>query len=452
MRFSIFAGDFRFSPCASIMTSIQSLIETCMSWCHSTVGEYDVRGKIVRFAAITCSAAMIAFSCGTADAQPLPAKRSKHYAVPEYERTMKRVLVSLAKSFGSLEYQDAVLLATPEYTNIVMLVPENVSDAVSMELNNTRYASRTMVVEFDTKPVSNGSLLFFDRGEDLYPVKISQTVDLQIGTLWAQDVLIPVRNPDGTVTLLVPPADGCLWFDDRVVGANLFSDNGYLVELSMLGLMSEEIPIAAKGGNIMTGEAGGVRYAFVGSEIVGNTAALRKLIPDHAAPFTVIPNLLGNELGVDKIVVFGRGKQPGHLYHLDQAVMFLGDSIAGVTRITGPMPTDEHEIAIIKSVEDFLASIRENFNVLGFTIIDINTPAQRALNYQYYANALPFTNFMTGRRTILLPVFNDSSKSPEREFVVNRSRLEALGYDVVPVPTKAGKLMGGIHCLMNVLE
>jgi len=53
---------------------------------------------------------------------------------------------------------------------------------------------------------------------------------------------------------------------------------------------------------------------------------------------------------------------------------------------------------------------------------------------------------------ILLPVFADSAKSLEKEFVVNRSRLEALGYDVVPVPTKAGKLMGGIHCLVNVLE
>jgi hypothetical protein len=59
----------------------------------------------------------------------------------------------------------------------------------------------------------------------------------------------------------------------------------------------------------------------------------------------------------------------------------------------------------------------------------------------------------TGLREYLMPFFESSLEGMGREiFEINKAAIEALGYRVVPVPTKANERHGGIHCLVNVIR
>ena len=85
-------------------------------------------------------------------------------------------------------------------------------------------------------------------------------------------------------------------------------------------------------------------------------------------------------------------------------------------------------------------------------MVNIDTSVDNILNHQYYVNAIPYVDAVTGKRTLLMPVFSKGKNQLDKELISkNTAAFESLGYKVVHVPTKADKINGGIHCLLNVL-
>ncbi len=71
--------------------------------------------------------------------------------------------------------------------------------------------------------------------------------------------------------------------------------------------------------------------------------------------------------------------------------------------------------------------------------------------YQNHVNAIPYVDAQTGQKTVLMPVFPELTEFEIELEKKNIASFEALGYRVVTVPTKTDEIMGGIHCLTNVL-
>jgi len=223
--------------------------------------------------------------------------------------------------------------------------------------------------------------------------------------------------------------------------------------MSKIGFDPVEIPVVFTGGNIKIGEIGGRRIAFCGGDILRNTAAIRRKFPAKAAPDTSIASVIAESFGVDEVVFIGKvWHQPHYMYHLDQAFVLLSDNTAAVTKVIrepGKNPRNKNQI---EEVEKFLEEIRTVLTGYGWNIVDIDTPVANILRYEYYANAVPFINAETEEPSIFMPVFPKRGNNDADIVRVNSERFRSLGYNVIHIPTEAGKLKGGIHCLVNVIE
>lgn len=125
--------------------------------------------------------------------------------VPEYERTMKRVLVTLDAAHPTLDLQEELLEKLPSYSKIVLLAPQEHYDVLLESLKHKTYGNRVTVVPFTSEWVDEGSLEFIVRENDrLKGERITNPLPLQWGTLWAQD-LFEVGWDDSTLTICTSP-------------------------------------------------------------------------------------------------------------------------------------------------------------------------------------------------------------------------------------------------------
>lgn len=377
---------------------------------------------------------------------------SRVRSVPEYDRTMKRVLLSLDAGQSSLKFHREILAKLPGYTEVLLLVPRERVEPVTRELGEISSPARIRLVPFESEPAGNGVLHFIDQaGKSLVRENIVRSTPLQFGTIWSQDLLEPVRLPDGKLRLVSAPVHLCLWTESAETLSGPVSDNRYLSALSTRGLEVGSVPVAFKGGNLLIARAGSRTIAFCGSDILGETRAVSRSFPALVAADSLLDRVITGALGVDRTVFIGGNRpQPRRMYHLDQAMLPLSGGVVAVTRITGDIPADPRAKAALDETGAFLETLRETLKSLGFTVTDMDTPARSVLRSNFYVNAIPFTDSATGRRTILLPVFGDPGETEALR--ANTQRLSGLGYTVVTVPCGAGSLKGGIHCLVNVLE
>ena len=258
----------------------------------------------------------------------------------------------------------------------------------------------------------------------------------------------------GRVLLVQPGVNKWYSIAGTDTDAKVVPDNNFLKNLRSVGLETHRAQLAFHGGNILTDEApDGHRIAFCGSDILTTTRTIRSTFGEHRSADEEIIADLKEVLNVDQVVVLTPGRsQPSMMYHLDQAMLLLSDKVVAIPRLIGTLPKVSPHAAEIRDVEHFLAELRSKMVELGYRVVDIETSVQNVLRCQHYVNAIPYTNVQTGQKTVMMPVFRSAQDDQDKLLIArNSAKLESLGYEVVPIPTDADRLRGGIHCLVNVI-
>ncbi len=371
----------------------------------------------------------------------------------EYNRHLKRVVISLSVNDTTLNLHDNLILALPEYTNIIVLLPITNLPVISRELQEKPYGGRTILVPFNVAYEKQmRTYLFFPEENKLLYGDTEDERPIPFGTVWAQDLFETITVGEGKRLLLI--SDAHKWFSsvgDRT-DLNISSDNAYLEGLFAVGVDIKRSQLIFDGGNILIDELGGKRLVFSGGDMLRNTNTVWKATRDFDPTDAQIIKLLKESFDADEVVILGRDRvQPSLMFHLDQAMVFLSDGTVGLTNIVGEYPKEPSDIEEIQEAEELLSEIRSALSELGYKIINVDTSVENILNHQHYVNAIPYVDIETKQRTLLMPVFSAGQfgESLEKK---NIAAFESVGYRVIPVYSNAYENNGGIHCLVNVLD
>lgn len=385
------------------------------------------------------------------------AQADQYRIIPEYDRTMKKVVISLGHKNTSLKLHTNIIKHFPDYTKIFILTPQPYLDLVNQEVqSDASLKGRTHIVPYETILLKETSFYFlFPEKEKL---QHGDTANPEIpglfGSSWAQDLFEVAHSPSGQTNLLISSVHKYYFSPKGKYDSQVRRDNTYIYNLSSPGMHVQTIPIAFMGGNILIDELNGKRIAFCGSDVLKRTKTVWRAVNGKTIFDEQIFTLIKNFLHVDKVVTLGSNAvQPSLMFHLDQAVLFLPGNIAGVAKIVNLGKDDTPIDNDILAAKKFLRKTRSRLAKLGYKIVDIKMSASGLLHYQHYANAIPYTDAATGERIILMPVFPSRQNEFDRKLIADNSRtLQEIGYKIIPVPTRANEINGGIHCLVNVLE
>lgn len=383
-------------------------------------------------------------------------KSSSWRCVPEYNRRLKRVVLSVAKGNSSIELQDSLLTALPAYTKIILLLPESSVELIRRDLEDKPYRSRVQLVTYPAASLKNSKvwILFRDKDKLVEADLTGSNVENYVGNTWGQDMFEVVENQTGR-TILLRSCVHKYWFTAAAdSAAHISPDNTYLDRLSTVGMEVRTLPLAFMGGNIFIDEVDGEQVAFCGSDVLKNTRTVARAIHDANPSDAKTEAVIRNALKVDKVILLGAEQsQPDQMYHLDQAMLLLPDKVAAVAKIVGGRPKASPQAEEIKEAERFLAALRSTLRSLGYRLIDVETSAQNVLRCQHYVNAIPYVDVETGQRTLLMPTYLSAQTDFDKSLISkNTAVFESLGYKVIHVPTRADELRGGIHCLLNVID
>lgn len=375
-----------------------------------------------------------------------------HELVPEYDRFLKKVVMSLSVKDTGLEAHLELINAFPEYTQIFVLLPDSSFSAVSEELRLEPSGARTTLIPFPTEHKKKMQTYLVFPEKDKLVQGTAEHVVFPFGSSWTQDLFEVADRPDGTRVLLI--SDTHKWFASFGSSSNLnvVSDNSYLYLLSETGAAVERLELTFSGGNIMNDRIGDTSIVFYGGDVLRKTRLVWKSTKGSKAPAnSKIAAMLKKATNADQVVVIGQEVQPALLFHLDQAMLPLPGGIMAVTNIVGELPAAGMAAQEIREVAIFLAQVREAALKRGYRLVDVDTSVANLLQHQYYINAIPFINAVDGQRTILMPFFADELVLDELA-VKNKELFESLGFRVIPIHSDAYTRNGGIHCLVNVIE
>ena len=389
--------------------------------------------------------------------EPVHSVQSRQFRiVPEYERHMERVVMSISDGDAVPKYHDEILSSLPDYTQIELMVPESHLAAIKEWSNDKPYRDRVRLVAYDPR-YRKGARLYLLLPDEEHLVAVD-TEDYRLGsqqgTLWAQD-LFEVATTSGNRTLLLTAcAHKCFQSDRYRRDARVVSDNAYLACLGADDRDVRRLPLGFKGGNGLVDELAGKRIAFCGYDSVRSTRTVWQAFEGEEISDAQVSEMVKSALDADEAVIVGGPRpQPEMMYHLDQAMLPLGGGTVAVARVVGQRPRLEPDASRVKLVRAFLAQLRSMLVDTGYAIVDMDVTVENVLNYQHYVNAIPYVDKHSGQKTVLMPVFPAAMGKQDQQLIRKNTRtLESLGYAVVCVPTRANELTGGIHCLVNVLQ
>ncbi len=373
--------------------------------------------------------------------------------VPEHERFLNEIVISLGPKEKSLDFHSDFLCLLPNYTKIFILLPESHMQSIEQKLIGQPYCQRTQLIGFDTKNYASGhAYLIFPEQNKL--IDSGPVDNLPRGSFWAQDLFEVATKPDGKHILLI--SDLHKWFIsvDPNSPLNVISDNFFLSSLSSIDLEVKRLPLTFRGGNVLFDEFNGKKIVVCGGDVYRLTQTVWKSSRDSTPTEEQVSKMILKYFNVDDIVIVGKEEvQPSLMFHLDQAMVFLSKGIVGITNIVGKMNSAASDVKRIKEVEAFLSELRSKLSNLEYKLVNIDTSIHNVVNYQYYVNGVPYVDAITGQKTFIMPVYPSNQTEFEKELVRNNIlTFEKLGYQVVPAPSKANELYGGIHCLSNVLN
>lgn len=373
---------------------------------------------------------------------------------PEYTRTLNKLVMSLSHKDFSLELQQTIIEHLPGYTEIIILTPLDHLDWVKNKIQSSTYGDRVTLIPYETPVLEETSyyLLFPEKEKLQRGDSVNRQVPGVLGTVWAQDLFEVTRNSIGR-PLILTSAVHKYYFSPKGNNGQVNRDNAYLRNLKTEDFNVQTVPLAFKGGNILFDELNGKKILFCGGDVLNTTRTVWQATNDKVLSDVQIIKMIKEIFNVDSVIMLGSEKiQPSLMYHLDQAILTLPGGLIGVARIVRDGKTERMDKDVL-AVERFLASARNELVGLGYKVIDIKMSVGNLKKYQHYVNSIPYVDKITGEKTILMPVFPAGQNDFDLKLVADNTRtFQEIGYRVVPVPTKANKLKGGIHCLVNVLE
>ncbi len=375
--------------------------------------------------------------------------------MPEYELGLQHVVLSIESRGGHLDAYEGLLTHLPGSTRVSVLVPENHLERVRDRFQSFSPRCRVEWIPFSEKPAganAHAYLLFPEKQKLLDTGPIEDIKRFQ-GSAWAQDLFEAAVDRRGKPVLLIPEVHKWFICPDGRDPYRVVSDNRFLEVLRPQGFILHQTPLTFRGGNILVDRLQGKLVAFCGGDVFRLTRTVWRATRDRVPSVVELKDKLKQTLGVDEVVVIGGDSvQPEYLFHLDQAMAFLGDGLVAVTLIVqehGNLPSR----AAISEARSFLTDLRKTLRKRGYRIVDMETPARDLIGHRYPVNGIPFTEVGTENRAFLMPIYSypedhDSMQHIEK----NRKALQRNGYRVVLVPTTADRNYGGIHCLAHVVQ
>jgi len=377
-------------------------------------------------------------------------------SVPEYNRSMKKVVISISCHETTLDIQHSLLSCLPDYTEIYLLLPKTCLEPVKTWLEDKPYRNQIKYLAYDVRRMTDAQFhLLFREKEALHPCDVNDYYFYdQFGTLWAQDLFEVMQDPNGEKILLSSCIHRYFSSDEKKHPFTVTPDNRYLSSFSAFGMDVFRLPLAFKGGNILVDQIGEKRVAFCGGDVYRNTRTFWKSFAVEIPSVSTVNNILKDALNLDEVHIVGSSlPQPCLMYHLDQAMIILPNRHVGVARIVYGPDDNQSNNEKIEDVKIFLSELRTLLKKMGYRILDIAVSKDNLIHCQHYINAVPFIDEKTRQRTLLMPIFPlTQSKSDIEIMKRNKKVYESLGYKVIYVPTESYEFKGGIHCLVNVLE
>lgn len=380
-------------------------------------------------------------------------KPHAYHIIPEYERHLDKVLISLATNSTGLEVQESILEALPEYTQIDVIVPDDSEEMVREYIKNKPYRDKVKIFRFNSHLFNRKEvyMLTTDSEKLLHPEHVKE--ELPVGTYWSQDLFESAVDDKGRIHLLVPEVYK-EYLQKSDGSKKVVSDNWFIRELVEDGFLLEYAPVTFRGGNIMYDVIDGRTIAFAGKDALVLTHLVGSTIKGHDPDDEEIRSRLKDLLEVDELVIVGKAHhQPSHMFHMDQSMLLLDHGLAAVTKIIMKDGLNPEELSHVEDAEVFLSDLREKLVSHGYRVVDIETTAQNVLHYQFHANSIPFIDSRTGQKKILMPLYvND--KSPEAVTITkhNMDLFRSLGFEVSQVRSTFDAFKGGPHCLVNVIS
>lgn len=370
---------------------------------------------------------------------------------PEYERTLQKVVLSLETTTEDLTEHKSILENLPYYTDIIILAPEDKEKMIRREMSKFGASHEVRIIPFQTQELMM---------EDAYVLstethrirRLDQKVTIPRGTVWAQDLFEVAQGADSGTLALTPFVHK--WVIQSITGneSQLMMDNQFVSNLQAEGISHLSTPIIFKGGNVLVDHRDGKRIALVGRDIINETILVfHETLNQYISEEDVVRNIR-EHLKVDRVIVVGsHDHQPLKMFHLDQAMVLLGDGVAGVTRVVGRTKDSGNEY--LEDIQRFLAELRSDLKRLGYRIVDIEATVDDIFNYRFYVNDIAYRNRNTGKKEFLFPMFDTSLEGMNRKVYLNNiRRLESLEYRVIQVPTESNHRHGGLHCMVNVVS
>ncbi len=369
---------------------------------------------------------------------------------PEYERTLEKVILTLAINTRDLSSHMDIIKNLPAYSEVLLLTPKANIPFINATLDKHKLRHKVKLIPFKTREIKGTDVFVLTPRKSKMLRKKSRDITMPRGSVWAQDLFEIAHDPSGKPSLLTPPI--YKWFIQPNPDADITSDNTFIKNIRAANIGLNPIPIAFKGGNILIDQFKGERIAFCGSDIIRETKALMRKTSNNTPSRAETKTALKQYLAVDKVVIIGgKKRQPRKLFHLDQAMVLLPDGTAAVTRIFSATAAAQNTKQI-KKIMNFLTELRSTLRSMGYKIHDMYVSVDDVLNYRYYVNGVPYTNRTTGAKEFLIPLFRQSKTGLNSDiYQENINTLKSLGYKVIPVPTKANDHHGGIHCMMNAV-
>ncbi len=353
--------------------------------------------------------------------------------MPEYERSLERVLLTIPSYANVEEYYGDFIVNCPDYTHFEVVVDEDRYEEI-------KKLFRRLKVDEDR--------ISFCKIEDGYRVEE-----------WAQDYT-DVFTVNGESRLMVmmemaPPPEGWEEIWDKFVERG--NQRTQLLTRCLASDQYLQVPFIFQGGNILFDTTDEGSKVFIGYDDI--------MVTDYAYRWNgvnfsreEIVGLISSYLGGAEVIVVGKRKQPEEIFHLDHAFVIL-DNQTVVMRV----PSEETNFS------DILASYRAMFE--GYRIIEIETDPARFSNFRSSVNGVPFVHRETGERQMMFPVYEEDFVDPElfaksaRYFKRHPIQAEDLtseglaayrafqeaGYKPIPVRNLTSHHKGSLHCLTNVL-
>lgn len=351
-------------------------------------------------------------------------RRDKPAFFPEYGNTLREVALTLDQgdllASAPLQRHLPVLKALPEYTNILLLVPTPLIEAVQAQLQQENLALRTILIPVQTQVSAHGAT----------------ATPTESSARWIRDGML-VSKLGGSSVIYAPIAY-------KQMSDISVSETAFLYELAFSRRIVLPLPLFIRGGNFTIAESDAIKYGFIGeNEILLNESAFLQSFgfkpPRHA--FLEVLRVLS---GVDEVVVL---PNTPNFHQIDLALVALGNMNVGVIDSLDPL-AEADAIA--------LARIRATLTDLGFTVAPIPSSAARIEAFRSSVNGIAFVDLSHQQHTILLPLF------PDETFTANgaatdlntliREAYGKLGYRTVWIDDRVDNLKGSIRSILNELD